>query len=115
MAGECVISSVLSHQGKNLKQRTSVTARLQLSFIWQAKENTSLKCEGRPAQKTQREEGGSILAPFFCMFFLLPPLSLPYANWASQEAGVFVSPEFSLQSVDFLLFHFHGLFPFFVF
>ena len=24
---------------------------LQLSFIWQAKENTSLRCEGRPTQK----------------------------------------------------------------
>ena len=33
---------------------------LQLSFIWQAKENTSLRYEGGPPpsiQRTQREEG----------------------------------------------------------
>ena len=29
---------------------------LQLSFIWQAKENTSLRYEGGPTQKMQREE-----------------------------------------------------------
>ena len=29
---------------------------LQFSFIWQAKENTSLKCEGRLTQKTQKKE-----------------------------------------------------------
>ena len=40
------------------------------------------------------------------------PLSLPYVNWASRE-GCFFHLKFSLQSSDFLLFHFHGLFPFF--
>ena len=54
MSGECVIFSVLSHRNKNLKWWTSVIALLQLSFIWQAKENTSLRCEGGPIQK----EGG---------------------------------------------------------
>ena len=29
---------------------------LQLHFIWQAKENTSSRCDGRPTQKTWREE-----------------------------------------------------------
>ena len=33
---------------------------LQLSFIWQAKENTSSRREGGPTQKTQREESSSI-------------------------------------------------------
>ena len=33
---------------------------LQLSFIWQAKENTSSRCEGGPIQKAQREESSSI-------------------------------------------------------
>ena len=42
---------------------------LQLSFIWQAKENTSLRPEGGP---TQREAPGSILAPLFICFFSIP-------------------------------------------
>ena len=33
MVGECVISSVLSHHSKDLKWRTSVTARLQLRVL----------------------------------------------------------------------------------
>ena len=37
------------------------------------------------------------------------PLSLPYANWASQEGCLF-HLRFSFQSSDFLLFHFCGLF-----
>ena len=71
---------------------------LQLSFIWQARENTSLKHEGRLTQKTQkrkkiREARGSILAPLLICFFPpphSPAPSLPYVNWASQE---FASPE----------------------
>ena len=51
LLGEWVIFSVLSCHSENLKQQTSVIVRLQLSFIWQAKENTSLRCEGRPTQK----------------------------------------------------------------
>ena len=51
ISGECVISSVLSHRSKNLKWQTSVTALLQISFIWQAKENTFLRREGGPTQK----------------------------------------------------------------
>jgi len=39
---------------------------LQLSFIWQAKENMSLRCEGRQTQR--REARGSILAPLFICF-----------------------------------------------
>ena len=43
---------------------------LQLSFIWQAKENTSSRHEGRPTQKTLREESqrlnfGSTFYGFF--------------------------------------------------
>ena len=67
--GECVISSVLSHHSKNLKQWTSVTARLQLSFIWQAKENTFSRCQGGPTPKRR-------VAQFWLLFlnvFPLPP------------------------------------------
>ena len=94
MSGEFVISSVLSHCSKTLRPRVDQC----YSSVWQAKENTSLKCEGRPTQKTQktekiREAGGSILAPLFICFFLLPTPSapsLPYVNWANQA---FASPE----------------------
>ena len=78
LLGQWVSSSVLSRHSENLKQQTSVTAQLQLSFIWQAKENTSSRCEGRPTQKKQREERGSILASLFiCFFFFFPPPSEP--------------------------------------
>ena len=52
----------------------------------------------------------SLLASSFYTFVSMP-LSLPYADWASQES-CFFHLRFSLRSVDFLLFHFHGLFPF---
>ena len=48
------------------------------------------------------------LTPLF-MFFLLP-LGLPYVNWASQECCLFYLRS-SLQSSDFPLFCFLGLFP----
>ena len=110
MSGQCVISLVLSCRSKNLKQWTSVTTRLQLTFIWQAKENTTSRRVGRPTQ-SGREERSSILAPLFICFFLLP-LSLPYVNWASQEGCLF-HLRFSLWSwsSDLPLFYVHRLFP----
>ena len=74
------MSSVLSHRSKNLKRQTDqcYSSLLQLSFIWQAKDNTSLRHEGGLNQKTWKEERDSILVPFY-LFFLLP-LSLPYVN-----------------------------------
>ena len=46
-----------------------------------------------------------------------PPLSLPYANWASKEGDIFASPEALTLAppLDFLFFHFHELFSLFVF
>ena len=84
MLGECVISSVLSLCSKHLKWWTSVTGQLQLSFIWQAKENTSSRCEGGLSQKKRGLNFGSS----FYIFFLLP-LSQPYVNCASQEGCLF--------------------------
>ena len=71
MSGEFVISSVLSRCSKNVKQWTDhcYSSVLQLSFIWQAKENTSLRRKGWPTQKVQREDRGPILAPLFICFF----------------------------------------------
>ena len=108
LSGEFVISSVLSRCIKNLKRTYGPV--LQLSFIWQAKINTSLRHEVRPTQKTQRE--GRTLAQFWLLFlcvFLLP-LSLPYVNWASQEGCLF-QLRFLLQSSDLPLFYFCGLLP----
>lgn len=87
LSGECVISSVLSHHNKDLKQWTSVTARLQLSFIQQAKESTPSSVEGG---LTQKERPQSILDSSYS--FVSLPLSLHYANWAAKK-GVFASCE----------------------
>ena len=88
---------------------------LQSSFVCQAKENTSFRCEGRPTQKNlkRREARGPILASLFICFFLLP-LSLPCVSWASQE-GCFFHLRFSIWFLDLPLFYFCRLFPFFVF
>ena len=113
MSVGCVISSVLSRHSKDLKLWTSVTARLQLSFIQQAKDSTPARHEGKT---TPKERLRSFLASSFYAIVPspLPPSSLPCADWASQE-GCLLHLRFSLQPLDFLLFHFHGLFPFFVF
>ena len=54
----CMISSGLSCCRKNLKWQTDqcYSFVLQLSFIWQAKENISLRREGKQTQKTRSEE-----------------------------------------------------------
>ena len=96
----------------SLKQKFEVMGGpvLQLSFIWQSKENTSSRVERRPTQKRWRDEReSSILAPLFMCFFLLL-LSLLWVNWASQE-GCSLHLRFSLRSSDLPLFYFHGLFP----
>ena len=79
LSGECAISMVLSFRSKDLKQWTNVTALLQFSFIWQVKDSTSLRHEGRWTQKGRLNSGSS-----FYMFCLLP-MNLPYVNWDSQE------------------------------
>ena len=67
VSGERVISLVLSRCSKTSKQQTSVTVWLQLSFIWQAKENTSSSCEGGPAQK---KSGAQFW--LLCLYALFP-------------------------------------------
>ena len=69
MLGECVISSVLSHHSNNLKWWTSVTTWLQLSFVRQAKENTSSRCEGRLTQKKRGAQFWLLLFFFFYFYF----------------------------------------------
>ena len=108
MSGESVIPSVLSRCSKDLKWQTSVIALLQLSFIQQAKDSTPLRHEGG---LTQKERPQSVLASSFysCVSSLL---SLPYANWASQEGGMFVSPEVLTPVLGFSFVPFLWIFPF---
>ena len=87
MSGECVfLSSVSLKQRFEMVGYSSVTAQ---GFIRQAKDSTPSRCDGR---HTPKEKPQSVLASFFyvCLF---STLSLPHANWASQEGGMFVSPE----------------------
>ena len=86
---------------------SSVTAQ----FYSQAKEGTpSRLTEGG---LTPKERPQSILASPFMQLFP-PRLDCMQIGLAKKEVCLF-HLKFSLQSVDFLFFHFHGLFPFFVF
>ena len=76
------MSSILSHHSKNLKRQNTVTACLQLSFIWQGKDSTPWRCEGGRPQS--RGLNSSWLLPFI---HLSPPLSMPHVG------GLFVLPE----------------------
>ena len=70
-----LLSSVLPQQRFEMADQcyNSVTAQ---SFIWQTKDSTLLRHEGRWAPKEMLQP---ILAPCFYTFCLLP-LHLPYAN-----------------------------------
>ena len=89
---------------------------LQLSFIWQAKENTSSRCESGLPKRCKEKRGWRLNFVTSFYVFLLPT-SLPYVNWASQE-GCFVSPKvlswvlwpsFVLFSLSFPIFVFKPL------
>ena len=87
---------------------------LQLSFIWQAKENTSSRCRGMQTQRNKEKRGTWLnFGSSFYMFFLLP-LSLPCVNWASQEGCLFYL-RFSLLTLYLPLFCFWRAFPFLCF
>lgn len=51
---------------------------------------------------------------FLLVCFVSSPLSRPYANWASQEGGVFVSPDVLIPICRFSFVLFLWAFPFFV-
>ena len=91
-----------SPHSKDLKWWTS---RLQLSF-------TKQRILEAWRQADPQKRGLNLGFSFYT--FCLLSLSLPCVNWASQEGSLF-HLRFSLQSSDFLRFHFHRLFPFFVF
>ena len=85
--------------------QTRVTAQIHL----ESKGKYILEARGRadPKDRKRREAPSPILAPLFICFFL-PPLSLLYVNWASQEGCLFYL-RFSLWSSDLPL-----AFPFFI-
>ena len=60
-------------------------------FYQQAKDSIALKCEGR---LTPKGESLNLSWLYLFIYFVSSLLSLPYANWASQEGDVFVPPEF---------------------
>ena len=70
-------------RNKNLKWWTSVTAQLQLSSIWQAKDTTPSRPEGKPTPKDvkRREERGSILAPLIYMYIETPSYRFLWQSW----------------------------------
>ena len=82
LSGECVISSVLSRRSKGLKRWTVLQFSYSLEFYSASK--------GWADPKGEVPISLGFLLLYIC---LLPTLSLPYANWAGQEGGVFVSPE----------------------
>ena len=99
----------LSHCRKDLKWRTSVTDQLQLSFIQQAKNSRPLMHEGMLNPKGERLNLAWL--PLF-IHFVSSLLSLPYANWASQEGDMFVSPEVFILVHAFSFVPFLWAFPF---
>ena len=95
------VSFPLCHRSKDLKWQTSVTDQLQLSFIWRAKDSIPWR------------HNLSWFPLFIC--FVSSPLSLPYANWASQEGGVFVPPKVFTLVCGFSFVLFSQAFPFLCF
>ena len=101
---------------KNLKWWTSVAARLQLSFIWQTKENISSRHEGMLTQRREEKNAPACGRerdpwPFGSSFYMFSlPLGLPSVSWASQECCLFY-PRSSLRSSGLPLFYFCGVFP----
>ena len=89
LLGECVISSVLSHHSKNLKWRTSVT--VGYSSVLFSKQRI---VHPRGMRWANPKGKASICLGFLLLYVcLFSTLSLPHENWASQEGGMFVSPE----------------------
>ena len=86
MLGECVISSVLSHQSKNLKWRTSVIAWLQLRVL-AGKQQRKVHPQGVRAGWPQRRG----LSPSWLPRFI--PLSPPPPWACSMQIRLFVSPK----------------------
>lgn len=115
------LSLGLSHCSKDMKQWTSVIARLQLKLLLSRQQiiHTPLRGEGR---QTLKKWPQPVLAPPVDAFLSPSPrawLVLPYAKWRRlpiRKVVCFFSHwRFPLRSLDFFLcFLFLSLFPFFL-
>ena len=123
-----VISSVLSHLNKNLKQQTSkslachssqtdcvialgqigVTALSYSQFYLENNRKIHPHRACPPKRHEEKREPQPCGSSFY-MFYSFP-LGQLYVNWASQEYCLFYLRS-SLQSSDLPLFYFHRLFP----
>ena len=102
-----LLSSVLPQQRFEMADQcyNSVTAQ---SFIWQTKDSTLLRHEGRWAPKEMLQP---ILAPCF-IHFVSSPFTCPMQIRANQEGGVFVSLEVLTPGLQiFFCSIFMGFFP----
>ena len=79
------------------------------SFIWQTKDSTPSRHEGRPTPKGEASICLGFLLLYICLFHTL---SLPCANWCGQEVGVLVSLEALIPVCGFSFVPFSQVFPF---
>ena len=107
LLGECVISSVLSHRSKNLKQLTDQCHSSVLSG--KTKDTTPSRSEGRTTmtQKTKRGLSPSRLPLFI---HLSPPLE-PALSKLGYLGGLFVLSEVLTPVLRPSFVLFSGLFP----
>ena len=83
---DCLTNSICNFLGSVLPQQKfeamdrpvllqlSVTAWLQLNFIWQTKENTSSRLrEGQPKRNAEKRERLNFGSSFYVFFFSPPP------------------------------------------
>ena len=108
MSGECVISLVLSLHNKDLKWWTSVTDWLQLRILFG--EQRTIHPQGMRVGRPQRRGLNPSCDPLFIHFVSTPPHPTPQPRAcpmqirASQEGGMFVSPEVLALVLRFILY-----------
>ena len=98
-------SLVLFSHSKDLKQQTTVTARSQLSFIWQAKEWGW--GDPRDAKRSKEKPSPSVQFWLLLLYVFSSPPDLHYVYWASQKGCLFYLRS-SLWSSDLPLFYFQS-------
>ena len=108
---ECVISLVLSHN-KDLKWQTSVTALLELRVLFS--KQRIVHPWGMKAGWPQKRDLSLSWLPLF-IHFVSSPWACPMQSGLARKRVCLFHLRFSLWSMDFLLFHFCGIFLFFVF
>ena len=109
MLGERVTSSVVSRHSKDLKWQTSVTAQLQLRVLFSKQRR--VYPGGVKVGQPQRRGLNKFWLPLF-IYFVSFPLSLAFANWASQVGGMFASSEVLTPICRFSFDLFSWAFPF---